>query len=95
MWSQLGRYALRIVMGCALVLMVGAGVLAKRGVLDLQRMEERNTVLSKQIDEALAEKESLEKLVQRLQSDTAEQERVIRLLLGYVRPGETIIDFAP
>lgn len=83
----------RIVLWGVLLTLVGMGVCAKRGWLDLGRIARRNSELNQEIDHAVREKQSLERQVEALQSDPAEQERIIRRVLGYARPEETVIEF--
>ena len=69
------------------------GIFSKRGFLDWQRMERQNSRLRSQTVEATSQKESLENRVRRLKSDTREQERIVRQVLGYVRNSETVVEF--
>ena len=69
------------------------GVFAKRGLLDWRRIRGQNEEIAMKIELARAQKESLLRQVQLLQTDAAQQERVVRQMLGYVRPNETVIEF--
>ena len=66
---------------------------AKRGVFDWKRMNERNQELSKQLGELRVQKHQLEKQIHDFQSDPLHQETIVRKVLGYVRPLETVIEF--
>ena len=79
-----------IVLSCLLVVM---GTFAKRGWLDWRRMVRENVELSVKLGSVRREKSELERRSEQLQNDRAEQERVIRSVLGYVRPDETVIEF--
>ena len=83
----------RLFLIAVIVGLTGMGVFAKRGWLDWQRIVHRNSELQAQIDKISLDKESLERQVEALQSNPAEQEHVIRQILGYVKPQETVIEF--
>jgi cell division protein FtsB len=80
-----------------LLLMIGLlivmGIFARRGWMDWRRMVEQNETLRLKITTASLQKQSLEKGIEAFHSDPGEQERVVRQVLGYVRPGETVIEF--
>ena len=83
------RIPLLVLLG-ALALM---GVFSKRGWLDRNRIERRNVEMEGRIEELKGQKADLERRLAALKSDPAEQERIIRRILGYVRPNETVIEF--
>lgn len=76
-----------------IVALIGMGVFAKRGWIDWQRILQRNSELQAQIEKVSFDKQNLERQVEALQSNPAEQEHVIRQVLGYVKPQETVIEF--
>jgi cell division protein FtsB len=83
----------RVLLLAACVGLIGMGAFAKRGALDWKRIARRSAELQAQIDRSYLQKQSLERQVESLQSDPEEQERVIRQVLGYVKPRETVIEF--
>lgn len=77
-----------------LLLLNGYAVLfSRRGLRDLQRIKNENSALSQRLAQVKLEKETLEKKVAGLQNEPREQERAVRQTLGYVRPGEVVIEF--
>lgn len=83
----------RLVLWGMIVGLVAMGTFAKRGIMDWKRIARRNVELSAQIEKAREQKQSLERQVEALQSNSAEQERVVRQTLGYVRPQEIVVEF--
>lgn len=73
--------------------LVVIGIFGKRGILDWRRMLARNAELGVKLEQLAQRKADLEREVAALKSDPAEQERVIRQTLGYVRKDETVIEF--
>lgn len=69
------------------------GVFGKRGLLDWRRMHQENQKLERQIVTASAAKKKLERENEFLLKNPSEQERVIRSVLGYIKPNETVIEF--
>lgn len=74
-------------------ILIGTGVFARRGYLDLRRMEVQNEDLRVKIERAIQEKRGLEGRIKRLNSDQFEQQRVVRQVLGYLRKDETMVEF--
>lgn len=64
---------------------------SKRGYLDLTRMKSQNREMKKKIEQSLLQKSRMEKKLEAL-SDPIEQERLVRQILGYVHPNESIIE---
>lgn len=89
------RYVLfvRLPLVAALFLLAAMGTFSKRGFFDWQRMVHQNREMRSRIEELAGQKADLERQVLALKSDPAEQERVVRQVLGYVRPNETVIEF--
>ena len=84
---------IRLVLWGMIFGLIAMGTFAKRGIMDWKRMGHRNVELSSQIEKAREQKQSLERQVEALQSSPAEQERVVRQTLGYVRPQEIVLEF--
>ena len=76
-----------------LVLFTYTGLFAKRGWLDWRRMIAQNEALKERIEEQRKKKEWLDHKIASLKSNKVEQERLIRQVLGYVRPNETVVEF--
>ena len=83
----------RLVLWAMIFGLVGMGTFAKRGIMDWKRIARRNFELSATIEKAKEQKQSLERQVEALQFNSAEQERVVRHTLGYVRPQELVVEF--
>jgi cell division protein DivIC len=87
----------RVITSLYLVIFVGFGVGAS--ILFLEARSEYNRLKQTQtrFRQVLAEKEGLlreqERNLERLKSDPAYLERIVRLRLGFVKPDETIYDF--
>ena len=86
-------YLVKLPLFSAMLVLVAMGIFAKRGWMDWQRMVRQNSELSAKIAGVQGQKADLEKQLIALRSDAAEQERVIRQTLGYVKPNETVIEF--
>ncbi len=86
-------YLVKLPLIAAMFVLVAMGVFAKRGWMDWQRMVRQNHDLGTKIAAVRKEKADLERQLVALKSDAAEQERVIRQTLGYVKPNETVIEF--
>ncbi len=78
----------------ALLLLNGyAAFFSRRGLRDLGRIKNENAALTERLVQVKAERENLEKKVAGIKGDAREQERAVRQTLGYVRPGEVMIEF--
>ena len=86
-------YFVRTPLLVLLALLCIMGAFSKRGWVDWRRMVKKNQEMRERIDEVFTSKTDLEKKLVALKSDSAEQERVVRELLGYVRPAERVIEF--
>ncbi len=87
------RNILRILVLVLLALNGYATFFSRRGLQDWGRIKEENSVLSERLLQVKKEKESLQNKVASLKGDAREQEREVRQTLGYVRPGEVVIEF--
>ncbi len=83
----------RWVIFLVLASLVYVGIFSKRGWLDYQRMVTMNQELAEKIDQSRKQKELLEHQIRAISADPSEQERMVRHVLGYVRPDETVIEF--
>jgi cell division protein FtsB len=83
----------RLPLAAILFLLVFMGIFSKRGYFDFRRMVRQNSELREKIERIQSQKVDLERQVIALRSEPAEQERVIRKVLGYVKPTETVIEF--
>lgn len=75
------------------IILVVMGIFGKRGVFDLQRMKSENTRLENELKAARTNHEELAFQIQALQKDPKAQEFMVRKVLGYIKPDETIIEF--
>jgi cell division protein FtsB len=91
--SSLYTHAIRLFLLVLLFSLVGIGVFSKRGWLDWRRMVKQNQELQAKIEAARRQKLALEHQVEDLHLRPAEQERVVRQVLGYVKKNETVIEF--
>ena len=84
---------LRIFFVALCVSLVVMGIFSKRGLLDWRRMARQNTEIAEKIASLQIEKEKWQRQSDTLEKDTAEQERVVRQVVGYVLPTEVVIEF--
>ena len=84
---------LRAALVLLIILLLYLGTFTKRGYLDWRRMLEQNQNLNAKIEETERHRASIERQIQALKTDTAEQERLVREVLGYVKPNEYVIEF--
>lgn len=91
--SQQYRLYVRLPLLLAIALIVLMGTFSKRGLLDWQRMVEQNKKLEQQIIAVGQQKRTLESQITQFQKSSEEQERVVRQVLGYIKPNEKIIEF--
>lgn len=73
--------------------LIGVGIFSKRGFRDLRSMERKNEELVVKIRDVEDQKRALERKNYLLQNSTEEQERVVRRVLGYIRPNEWVVEF--
>lgn len=69
------------------------GTFSRRGLLDWRRMVNQNDKLNSKIVSTRDQKLALERQIEQFQSSHEEQERVVRQVLGYVKPHEKVIEF--
>ena len=69
------------------------GLFGKRGLFDLRRMRNENHRLAQEILQTQQQNEALKVQMAALQKDPQEQEHMIRKVLGYIKPNETVIEF--
>ena len=87
------HWLVRLPLLSLLVAIALMGVISKRGWSDWRRMARQNGELRARVETVRAEKADLETRVAQLKSDPAEQERVVRETLGYLKADETLIEF--
>lgn len=75
------------------VLFALMGIFAKRGLLDLIRMRTQNKAVSERISLLKLQGSLMEEQMESFQKNPEEQERVVRQILGYIKPNETVIEF--
>lgn len=76
---------------CLFLLYVG--IFAKRGWIDWRRMVHQNRSIQAKIVATQEQKEAIEKQIHGLENDRVVQERLVREVLGYVRPSDIVIEF--
>lgn len=86
-------YFVRLPLITAIVLFTVMGIVSKRGWLDWRRMVRQNGELQVKLADIRRNHGELERQIRLLKSDPSEQERVVRHVLGYVRPDETVVEF--
>lgn len=69
------------------------GVFSKRGLRDWRMIVKKNDELRVRIQEIESQKRELERKNYLIQNSTEEADRVVRRVLGYVRPNEMVIEF--
>ncbi|MFM8315415.1 MAG: FtsB family cell division protein [Deltaproteobacteria bacterium] len=83
------RYPLLLATGLLCLM----GTFSKRGLLDWRRMVDQNEKLEQKIEAVKDQKLAMERQIEQFQKNRDEQERVVRQVLGYVKPNETVIEF--
>ncbi len=84
---------LRFCLLSAIVYLLISSVFFKRGWLDWHRIVKQNQQLSGNIDLLEKRNQELESNIALLARDPRKQELLVREVLGYVRPDETVIEF--
>jgi cell division protein FtsB len=87
------RRGLNLILGVVFVLLVISCIAAPLGPRDLALLRQHRTQLEATRDRLLAENAELAVRTQRLQSDSAYLQRLIRRELGYARPDELVYRF--
>jgi len=76
-----------------LIILIGTmSVFSRRGILDLKRMWDRNAQLETKISDLKSVNFSLKRRIDAFQTNSHEQERMVREVLGFLRPGEVLVD---
>ena len=83
----------RTPLALCLILLIGTTIFTKRGLGDWRRMVGENGELEVKIARLENQLADLERQTKALQSDPAAQERVIRRMMGYVKPDEVVVEF--
>lgn len=93
--STTSAYAafVRLPLGLMIAALLFVGIFSKRGVLDWHRIRQQNESLSQKLADVQRARERTQRQVEALQSNREEQERVVRQILGYIKPTETVIEF--
>ena len=84
---------LRGLLSVVLISLLFGGLFAKRGLLDWIRMTRRNAELHNKLEASRVRLASVSDQIKRLRSDRATQEWVVREQLGFVRPGEVVLEY--
>jgi cell division protein FtsB len=87
------RLFVRLPLLLSITLICLMGTFSKRGLLDWRRMVHQNEKLGQKISAVREQKMALEQQIDQFQKNPDEQERVVRQVLGYIRPNETIIEY--
>lgn len=87
------RLFVRLPLLFSIALLCLMGTFSKRGWLDWRRMMVQNEKLEQKIVEVSEQKAALERQIQQFKQNRDEQERVVRQVLGYIKPNETVIEF--
>jgi len=83
----------RLVCSSLLVAMLGMGFFAKRGWLDWRRVVEQNEEVRLKIAEATLKRDRMESQITSVGTHLEQQEILVRQTLGYVAPGEIVVEF--
>lgn len=83
----------RVVLWSSILALVTMGIFSKRGWLDWRRMVKSHEEMVQKVGEATRQKETLEKQMASLEANAQQREAAVRQTLGYVRPGELVIEF--
>jgi cell division protein FtsB len=90
----LKRESLTLILAAALIATSLNCVLARHGVNDLLILRHHRALLEAEREHQQAENRDLRRTIEKLQSDDAYIQRMIRKELGFVRPNELIYRFA-
>jgi cell division protein FtsB len=90
---RMRRVGLNLILGAVLVLLVVSYIAAPLGPRDLALLRNRRTQLEAARDRLIADNTELAARTQRLQSDDAYLQRLIRRELGYARADELVYRF--
>ncbi len=85
--------AFRVFFIFTLLGIITLGISSRRGWLDYRRMVKQNSELKGKVVESQAYRSKLLHEIESLQNSPLHQEVMIRQTLGYVRPGELVIEF--
>jgi len=87
------RRSFYITLVAVFVIVVGILVFNRHGFIALAGLRGDVDLMSRRIDSLRIEIDSLESEIERLKSDSLYLERMVREILGWGRPGESIIRF--
>jgi cell division protein FtsB len=87
------RVWLNLILGAVFILLVISCIAAPLGPRDLALLRQHRTQLEATRDRLMADNAQLAMRTQRLQSDDAYLQRLIRRELGYARPDELVYRF--
>lgn len=73
--------------------LVGVGFFSKRGYRDWRAIGRKNDELRGRIADLERQKTDLERRNHLMMNSTEHQDRVVRRVLGYVRPDELVVEF--
>lgn len=90
----LRRESLSLILGAALVVVCLNCVMMSHGLRDLLVLRHHRTRLEAERERAQAENRELQATIEKLHSDDAYLQRLIRKELGFARPNELIYRFA-
>ena len=92
---QKNNRRLLVIMAVSIVIVIALAVLTfmNQGFLDMYQAYKQDRELTRKIEAAHAEADSLRAEIERLKSDTAHIEGIAREKLGMARKGEKIIKF--
>ena len=86
-------YLVRFPLLLSIAALLVMGTFSKRGWFDWQRIRSENERLEFKIASTQKEKIQLQTEVRLFERNHDTQERVVRQILGYIRPNETVIEF--
>lgn len=84
---------IRVPLLIAIALLILMGTFSRRGFLDWRRMVQQNERLSQKVEKVKEQKVAMERQIELFQKNPEEQERVIRQVLGYIKPNEIVVEF--
>lgn len=87
------RLFVRTPLWLAVGALVVMGIFSRRGLVDYRRMVERNSELTHRIEEVHQQRAAIVQQVETIRQSRDEQERWVRSVLGFVKKGETVIEF--
>lgn len=84
---------IRILTSVSFLMLILLGIFSKRGWLDYRRIHTQLKEIDLKIASAQSQRDQLIDQIRKVQTSPHEQERLVRSVLGYIRPDEFVVEF--